>query len=186
MVLSLDRVRVAVGAIVIAFCVMVNQAAHAVLYGADVLITFIPTVQNAAYSAGNALGNLQTVPVFARGAGNSGIFNSFQIVAKDGATTAMTVYIFETIPAANTCVDKTALSLAVADVTKLAMAPFVLTPAVVGSGTTISFAQLNQVSSVQNADSPPTANLYVCLVANGTVTPGSTTNLVESMAVALD
>lgn len=174
------------GAALAVAAVLVGSPARAVLFGADVQIAFTPTVQNAAYSAGNALGNLQTVPVFASGAANTGIFNSYQIVSKGGSVVAMTVYIFDALPSASTCTDKTNLTLAAADVPKLAMAPFVITPAVVGSGTTASAAQLNQISSVQNADSPPTANLYVCLVANATVTPASTTDLVEYLAVALD
>ena len=175
-----------IAALIVAVSLFTVQTARAVLYGADVQIAFTPTVQNAAYSAGNALGNLQTVAVFAAGAGNTGIFNSFQIVSKGGSTVAMTVYIFDALPAAATCIDKSAFSLAAADIPKLAMAPFVITPAVVGSGTTASAAQVNQVSSVQNADTSPTPNLYVCLVANATVTPASTTDLVEYIAVAID
>lgn len=182
----MKRMSVIAGALLVALSLLVNQAARAVLYGADIQIAFTPTVQNAAYSAGNALGNLQTVPVFAPASGNSGIFNSFQIVSKGGSIVPMTVYIFSAVPAAGTCVDKTNLSLAAADMAKLAMSPFVMTPAVIGSGTPASAAQLNQVSSIRNADSPPTANLYVCLVANATVTPATTTDLVEYIAVALD
>ena len=98
----------------------------------------------------------------------------------------LTIYIFDTNPVSSTCTDKSAFSLGAADVSKLAMAPFILTPAVVGSGTTATVAQQTQAISMQNRDNPFTGNLYVCIVANGAVTPASTTDLVGKISGVLD
>lgn len=182
----MSRLKAIMVVLIVAASLLSGNIARAVLYGADALVTITMTVQNAAYSAGNAMDNLKIVPAFAQASGNSGIFNSFQVVSKGGSTVAMTIYIFRANPTASTCTDKNAFTLGAADIPKLAMMPFVITPAVVGSGTTASSAQLNQVSSLQNIDSPPTANLYVCTVANATVTPASTTDLIEYIAIALD
>ncbi len=153
--------------------------------GYNVGVAFTPTVQNASYSSGNSLGGLQTIAFFRSTAQPSGIFDNFLITSKGGSTVAMTVYIFDTNPSGSTCTDKSAFSLAVADVAKLAMAPFVLTPAIVGAGTTATTAQLAQNASVKNGDGA-NVSLYVCLVANGTVTPGSTTDLVGKISGAID
>src|SRR6202795_2425429 len=104
-------------------------------------ISFTPTLQTSAYSSGNSLGGLQTVNFFATPTQPGGKVDNFFVVSKGGATTAMTVYIFDTNPSASTCTDKSAISLNAADVSKLAVAPFTLTPAVVGTGTTDTFAQ---------------------------------------------
>jgi hypothetical protein len=154
--------------------------------GFNAAVAFTPRVQNAAYSAGNAMGGLQTVPFFRVTAQPSGIFDNFLITSNGGSTTAMTIYIFDTNPTASTCTDKSAFSLAAADVAKLAMAPFVLSPSVIGSGTTDASAQFSQSISVKNQDATPATNLYVCVVANGSVTPASTSDLVAKISGAVD
>lgn len=161
------------------------SSAHAQMYGSDLGLSFTPTVQNAAYSSGNSLGGLQTVAIL-RAPLSSGIFDSLSIISKGGSTTAMTVYLFDTNPSGSTCTDKNAFVLAAADISKLAMAPFVLTPAIVGVGTTATIAQLTQVVSIRNQDSPSTNNVYICIVAGGTVTPASTTDLVAKISAAQD
>jgi ATP-binding cassette subfamily B protein len=81
---------------------------------------------------------------------------------------------------------KNSLVLNAADVAKLAMIPFVLTPAVTGSGTTASFAQQLQVASVRNQDAPVGSALYICIVANASVTPATTSDLIGKLLVAVD
>jgi hypothetical protein len=143
---------------------------------------FTPVVQNAAYSSGNAMGGLQAV-----GLGKStGIFNGFMIASKGGSTTAMTIYIFDTNPSASTSTDKTAFVLGAADVAKLAITPFTLTPAVVGTGTTATVASYFQALSIRNQDQPVQNLAYVCVVANGAVTPATTSDLVAKFATATD
>jgi hypothetical protein len=139
-----------------------------------------PIVQNAAYSAGNAIGGLQTFAFF-RTSGGTGVLNNVSVASKGGSTTAITLYIFSSNPSGSTCTDKSAFSLAAADVSKLiAQTPVVLTPAVIGSGATVTFASQQAPVSVKNADS--TTSLYVCAVVGGSVTPASTTDLVFNLA----
>jgi hypothetical protein len=153
--------------------------------GFNVSIPFTPTVQNAAYAASNAMGALQTLPVFRTTAQPSGQFNNLMMTSKAGNVVAMTVYVFDTNPTASTCTDKTAFVLNSADIAKLAFAPFVVTPGV-PQGATASAADYAVNRSVKNQDGTPTTNLYVCIVANAAVTPGSTTDLVFKINLAQD
>lgn len=153
--------------------------------GYDNGITFTPTVTAGAYSSGQSMGGLQTVKVFRTTTVTSWIFDIFQITSKGGNTGAMTIYTYDTKPV-GTCTDTSSFVENAADIGKRFMAPFVLTPAVVGAGTTSSTAQLLQVVSGQNHDNPQTQNLYICIVANGSITPGSTSDLVVKIGGAQD
>lgn len=155
------------------------------IFGANENLTFTPTVQSAAYSAGNVMGGLQTVACFTAASIPSGIFDNFMIASKGGNTGAMTIYIFDTNPTASTFTDKSAISLNAADVGKLAFAPFILTPAV-PQGATAAVAEYGVIRSLQNGDKPTTQNLYIAIVANATITPGTTTDIVCNIAVSRD
>lgn len=145
-----------------------------------------PTIQTAAYSSGNAIGGWQTVPFFrAVYLTHSGVLDAVQLMSQSGATTPITFYIFDTLPTATTCTDRSAFSLGAADVPKLAVQPFTLTPAPT-TGTTVSTAQLVQAVSVANQDNPGARVLYACLVVGGTVTPASTADLTFKFSGALD
>lgn len=147
--------------------------------GYNIAVANTPTVQNAAYSSGNAIGGLQTIAFFRTTAQPSGILNNVLVASQGGATTALTLYIFTANPSASTCTDKSAFVLNSADVSKLiATTSPVLTPAVVGVGTTATMASQQLPISVKNTDSNVTVNLYVCAVVNGAVTPASTSDLV--------
>lgn len=156
-------------------------AAHAQNYS----IAFTPTVQNAAYASGNAIGGLQTVNFFQNGARFSGVIDIFDVYSAGGSTTPLTFYIFDKTPIATTCTDKSALVVGAADLPKLAVAPFTLTPAA-PTGTTISSAQLVQATSIRNADIIRGSSVYVCIVVGGTVTPATTTDLTVKFSGALD
>lgn len=155
-------------------------------YGVDQSVSIVPVLQTASYSSGNAMGGLQSVNFFRSDANPTGIFDNFFIASQGGATTTLTIYIFDTQPSATACVDKQAINLATTDVSKLAMAPFTLTPAVVGVGTTVSNAQQNQTISIRNHDTTPTVKVYVCIGAGGSVTPGTTTDLVAKISGVVD
>jgi hypothetical protein len=137
----------------------------------NVAIPVTPTIQNAAYASGNAIGGLTTVKAFRIETQPSGILDSVGVAWLGGETTALTFYIFDTKPGASTCTDKSAFSLATADVAKLAIPPFSLTAAAT-TGTTVTSAQSTfGPTSSNNKDSPLTANLYICVVVGGSVTP---------------
>ena len=152
----------------------------------DFDVSLTPVVQNAAYSSGNAIGGLQTITPF-RTVNPTGILNNISVWSKGGSTTAITFYIFKANPSASTCIDKTAFVLGTADISKLVVTiPPVLTPAIVGVGTTATAASQQSPISVRNRDSPSTNQLYICPVYGGTVTPASVSDLVFSYAGVRD
>jgi hypothetical protein len=153
--------------------------------GYDNGISFTPTLSVTTYTVGQSMGGLQTVKAFRTTTVTSWIFDIFQITSKGGNTGAMTIYTYDTAPS-GTCTNGSSFSENAADIAKRFMAPFVMTPAVVGSGATSATAQLLQVVSGQNHDSPQTQNLYICIVANGSIVVGSTSDLVVKIGGAQD
>lgn len=152
----------------------------------DVAVPVAPTIQAAAYVAGNAVGALQTVSVFRFAAQPSGILNALSLAWRGTETTALTFYVFDTNPTGSTCTDKTAFVLATADIAKLAMPPFTLTAAAPSAGTTSTFANSTFTPiSVKNQDSTATTNLYVCAVSGGSFTP-AVGDLTYKISVAQD
>lgn len=148
--------------------------------GYDKFVSVTPTVQNAAYSTSNAIGGMQSVS-FMRGNGGSGIANNISLWSKGGATTPITLYIFQSNPTGTTCNDKAAFVLGAADISKLiAVRPPVLTPSA-SVGTTATVDSVQVPVSTQNNES--TTTLYVCPVVGGSgFTPASTSDLVFSYA----
>lgn len=152
----------------------------------DYSVVTTPTVQNASYAQGNAMGGLQTITVFRTETAPGGYLTEFWIASKTGNTGAMTIYIFDTAPSASTtCTDKSAFVLAAADVAKLAVLPFVLTPAVPQSGTA-AIAEKVLAASVWNNDATQTKKLYLCIIANGSITPGSVSDIVFKLGLRQD
>jgi len=148
------------------------QPAQAQMLSADIAVSTVPTIQAAQYVSGNAVGTLQKIAAFRSDTQPSGILRSIMVAWKGTEITALTFYVFDTNPTASTCTDKTAFSLAAADIPKLAIAPFVLTAAAPTVGTTSTFASSTFAAlSVKNQDATPTVNLYVCVVSGGTFTP---------------
>lgn len=147
-----------------------------------------PGVQNAAYVASNAIGGLRTIRLPAvSNTTYSGFFLAATVQSQGGSTTAMTLYIFDSNPTGTTCTDKSAFSLAAADVSKLVTPGFTITPGaqqgVTQTGASVSFAP---PVGFRNSDSPRLGVFYVCAVMNAGVTPASTTDLVFKYQVNLD
>ena len=144
--------------------------------GAAPLVTITPTVQNAAYSSGNCVGGFNPI-VFSPAASQGGIITNVRVSSVSGQTTGYTVYLFSGNPSSSTCTDKGTFTLATADVSKLIAAPFVLTPAA-PTGTTVSFAEVSNLIRPTGAGAGAgNRTIYEALVANGSVTPGSTTDI---------
>lgn len=157
------------------------------MFGANRDFPITPTVTETAYSSGDCCGGLQTVgAVRSDMAGFGGLINSFMLASKQGATNAFTIYIFSAKPSSSTFTDTDSVSLNAADVDKLVLAPFSLTPAA-PAGTTVTFAQESDIGAeFANQDSPNTVYLYVAIVAGGSYTPTSTTDLVAKIGVTQD
>jgi len=156
--------------------------------GSNVDVSSTPTVQNAAYSASNAIGGWQQLSVFRNTTQPSGIINYVGVASKGGSTTALTIYAFNKSSAnlSSTCTDKSAFSLNAADLSALIPGfPVTLTPATT-QGATITSASQSVVVSVKNADGTPSQNITLCAVVGGSVTPASTSDLVFNVALVQD
>ena len=156
--------------------------------GFNAIVTNTPTVQNAAYSASNAIGGWQQLSFFRNTTQPSGILDYVQVASKGGSTVALTVYGFTKSSAnlSSTCTDKSAFSLNAADLSALIPGfPITLTPATT-QGTTITSASQSVITSVKNADGTPSANLTFCVVVGGSVTPATTSDLVFNFGVIQD
>ena len=156
--------------------------------GFNAIISNTPTVQNAAYSASNAIGGFQQIAVFRSSAQPSGIIDYISVMSKGGSTTALTIYAFNKSSAnlSSTCTDKSAFSLNSADLSALIPGfPVTLTPATT-QGTTVTSASQSVVVSAKNADGTPSTNITLCAVVGGSVTPASTTDLVFNLALVQD
>jgi hypothetical protein len=136
----------------------------------------IPTVQNAAYAAGQSLGGLQTISIGSN-SGLSGILDQIGIASTGGSTVAVVVYVWDTNPANTTCTDKTNFVKSQTDNQRLITGtPILLTPALVVSAQDAATyaAATNLVDNFVNGSS--NTNLYVCVLANASVTPGTTSD----------
>lgn len=156
--------------------------------GFNAIVTNTPTVQNAAYSASNAIGGWQQLTFFRNTTQPSGILDYVQVASKGGSTVALTVYGFTKSSAnlSSTCTDKSAFSLAAADLSALIPGfPVTLTPATT-QGTTITSASQSVITSVKNSDSTPSTNLTFCVVVGGSVTPATTSDLVFNFGLIQD
>lgn len=135
----------------------------------------IPTVQNAAYAAGQALGGLQTISV---GSTNSlsGILTQIQLASKGGSTVGVVAYIWSQRPSSTTCTDKANFVVNQTDNQALVVQPQLITPALILSAqdTGTYGVVSNLVGNFSNGSS--NTNLYVCLVANAAVTPATTSD----------
>lgn len=150
------------------------------LGGFDVLNapTSGPTVQNAAYAAGNSEAGLLTIAA-ARTNGGSGIISNIALQSVGGSTNTIWIYLFSKSPA-STCTDKAAFVWSNADRPYLiGGAPLSVTlGGAPGAWDTATYAALSNLTlNFKNADTTASPNIYACLVTGGSVTPATTTDL---------
>lgn len=136
-------------------------------------VSVIPTVQNAAYSAGQAIGGLQSLTVL-----SSGLIQQVQLASKGGSTVGVWVYLWNKNPAASTCTDRNNFVTSQADNQNLIAVPFLLTPALgVSANDVTTYAQqANMAAPFVNNDTSPGTTVYACLLAAAAVTPATTTD----------
>lgn len=136
----------------------------------------IPTVQNAAYAAGQSLGGLQTISIGSTN-GLSGILTQITLGSKGGSTVGIVAYVWSKNPSNTTCTDKSNFVVSQTDNQYLIVSPQLITPslAVSAQDTTTYGSASNLVGNFVNGSS--NTNLYVCLLASASVTPATTTDL---------
>lgn len=142
-----------------------------------------------AHVASTSLGGWQNINVFRTTAPASGILAGVMIGSQSGLTGAVTVYALRRAPTAGTtCTDNVAFALSNADAFYLAFPPITLTPAT-SQGVTQTSAIGVPASNplpLSNADNPATTLLYVCVVANATITPATTSDLWITLSTLRD
>lgn len=155
---------------------LLTESAGGLSGGYEFNASATPTVQNASYSAGQSLGGLQTISI---GATNSltGILTQIQLSSKGGSVVASVIYVWQKNPTGTTCTDRANFVASATDNQALIVQPQLLTPSVVLSAqdTFTYAAATNLIAPFANGST--NTSLYVCIVANGTVTPGTTSDL---------
>ena len=154
----------------------------------SVLLSNTPVVQNAAYSASNAMGGWQNFALFSGAVRSGGIINYVAAISKGGSTTAMTVYAFSRSsgqPVVHMHGQERVLFGERRSAVSVAGLPGDAHPAAT-QGTTVSSASQAIVVSAANYDTARTPNVAVCVVAGGSVTPASVSDLIFNIAVLRD
>lgn len=141
--------------------------------GGNFLVPVTPTVQAVQYSASMCMGGLLTLPL-----GVSGIVTKILLASAGGDTVAKVIYLFWQNPVNSIFVDKTAITLATADLPKLLCSPYTITPSV-PQGATASVGEAANLTENYGFGLAG-GNLYAAIVATANDTPGSTTDLVLS------
>lgn len=145
------------------------------------------TVQAAAYASGNCIGGFTAITV-ASVAGQGGVVTNFRVSSFGGSTPTITVYLFDSLPSASTCTDRSTFTLAAADVSRLIASPTAITLAA-PTGTTVTFGSVDYTPprpfAAGGSSISVLKTVYVALVSGSTFTPGSTTDLVPRIGVVL-
>jgi hypothetical protein len=151
----------------------------------QIQVTAAPTVTASAYSAGNAIGGLQTLAGAARvsgslgASGTGGILTAMMVQVKSVQSTQVDVFLFNANPSGSTCTDKTAFVLAAADAAKVIGVLSVPATAANGagwySGGTGSLGMPNYYPITYDLSSA--TSVFACAVARGAFTPASTSDV---------
>lgn len=133
----------------------------------------VPTVQAAAYAAGQVLGGKLTLSGLARIAAGTGIIQTVDLYSKAAQTAAVDVLIFHADPSGSTFADKAALALAVADFDKLSGIVHL------SDWTSLGTPSITQALGIGMAFKLPAGLVdgFAVLVARGAITPASASDL---------
>lgn len=152
----------------------------------QIAVSVAATVTASAYSAGNALGGLQTIANAARvsgslgAAGTGGILTGMNVSSKAlQSGVQIDIFLFNANPSGSTCTDKTAFVLAAADANKVVGVITVpSTPANGGGwfgGGTGSIAMSTYYPVTYDLASA--TSLFACGVVRAAITPASTSDI---------
>lgn len=166
------------------------NGANCVTAGVARHVASTPTVQNAAYVSGNCIGGFTAVAV-ALAPGQSGFVINFRVASVGGSTPSLTVYLFSANPSASTCTDRSTFTLNSADIGKLIGNPVSSTmtlAAPVGTTTTVGSVDFVPPRPFISGGSLNSGllTIYYALVSGSSFTPGSTTDLMANIGVAMN
>lgn len=156
----------------------------ATVVGASAVVSATPTVSTTAYAAGDCIGGKLTFAGMARANGLTGLIQTAMIQCKSAQTFAADLIVFHTDPAASTFTDNAALALNAADFDKVALR----IPFVAGDWSNLGTPSIAEVSAQgkQYKAAAGATTLYGVLVARGTPTLGSTSDLKVVVKAMLD
>ena len=151
--------------------------------GSSGFSTASPTVQAAAYAAGNCMGTgYMTFAALARANDKTGYIQAATVFSKAAQTAALDLILFGTAPTNSTFTDKSALALAAADL------PFVFGVVHISDWTNLGtpgFAQAGNLAIPYRPVSGGTA-VYGVLVARAAITPASTSDITVGLRAPQD
>lgn len=154
--------------------------------GLTTVITAVPTVSaSPAYTAGDCVGGLMTLANAVRSGPLSGVIAFAEVMCKSAQTFAFDVILFGANPTGSTLNDNAAIAVAAADFDKIVGVIQITgtSPAAWVNVGTPSFA------AVANAGIPiklAATTLYAVLVARGTPTLGSTSDIKFALGILQD
>jgi hypothetical protein len=138
----------------------------------EIAIEVTLTVTAASYSAGNCVGGLITIPNAVRIAGESGMLQSVTVNSKSNQTSQFDAVMFNSNPTTSTITDKTNIAVSAADYNKSFGAAHVT------DWTNLGTPSLGQAQNLAMPYVPPSGTtIYAALVARGTPTFASTTDI---------
>lgn len=141
--------------------------------GNQISVQVTPTTTAVAFTAGWAIGGLQTVANAGRVTGGTGLLQSVEAFLKSNQTSAnaaIDVFLFSDTTLSSTCTNAAAFVLSASDWAKL-IGVVHLTDTTAGNTTTL--VQAGQLAKPYNTAA---TSLYACAVARGTPTWGTTTD----------
>lgn len=149
--------------------------------GGDVLLSApaaAPAISASAYAAGQVIGTRFTLLNASRVAAGAGLIQAATLLSKTATTAAIDMVVFSADPTASTLTDKTAPTIAAADLDKI-----------VGVIHLTDWSALGAASLAQNlAVGLPFrlgagTSLYAVLIARAAITPGSTSDLLPAVRI---
>lgn len=142
-----------------------------------------PTIDTTIYAAGQVIGGKLTLPSLLGTGALGGIFQSFTVTDKAKQTAAMTLVLFSADPSSTTFTNHTALTVNAADVAKIIGQVSLLAT----DYQSVANLSIGSKPGIGMSFSVPSGTtLYACLIANGTPTYGTASDLLLSVSVISD
>jgi hypothetical protein len=139
-----------------------------------------PTVQAAAYSAGQSIGGLLTFQNAVAGVGLGAIVQSASVCFASGVVPTLDLILFNANPSGSTITDRAAIAVVAADLAKV-LGVLHLSDATLLGAASPSIVQVG--SQVMPITTGSLVNMYGALVARSGFTAGSTSDVTLSLNV---
>lgn len=150
--------------------------------GSSRVLTVTPTISTGAYTAGDAVGGLQTLSGAGRSGIGSGLIQNIAIDDLDSESADIDIVVFTSNPTATTVTDNAALDINDADLSKVICVISITSDALFADNATSS---LRNVGCSFRGDIE-TGTIYVAAVTRSTPTYTTTADLIFRYAIIQD